>query len=257
MSANVRYPVQALRELFQNQRIATIEQLKQHLGTDVDVTVFRKLKGLSYHTSYSHNGRYYTIAEIARFDELGLWSYRSVWFSQHGTLLNTCQVLVETSDTGYFASELKELLHVEVKHALRKLVEQGHLSREQVQNRWLYCSSDPYRRQQQCHGRHVAEVSGLPSQPLPESASGGLTDDVKAAIIIFFSLLDEKLRRLYAGLEALKWGHGGNRRIADLLGLDEKTVARGRRELLEGGVTVERVRKPGGGRPSVKKGPQQ
>lgn len=254
MSSTVLYPVQAIRELFQAQRIATIEQLKRHLGTDVEVTVFRKLKELSYHTSYSHNGRYYTLAEIAHFDELGLWSCRSVWFSRHGTLLRTCQVLVETSDAGYFASELKELLHVEVKHALRKLVEQGHLTREQVQNRWLYCSTDPHRRQQQRHARQVSEMGGVPSHPLYEEV---LADDVKAAIIIFFSLLDEKLRRLYAGLEALKWGNGGTRRIADLLGLDEKTVARGRRELLEGGITSERVRKPGGGRPSVKKGPQQ
>ena len=254
MSPIVRYPVQALRELFQSQRIATMEQLKQHLGTDVEVTVFRKLKELFYHASYSHNGRYYTLSEIAHFDELGLWSYRSVWFSRHGTLLRTSQVLVETSDAGYFATELKELLHVEVKHALRKLVERGHLAREQVQNRWLYCSADPHRRQQQRHARHVAEVGGLPLRPLSEEV---LADEVKAAIIIFFSLLDEKLRRLYAGLEALKWGYGGNRRIADLLGLDEKTVARGRRELLEQGITADRVRRPGGGRPPIKKGRQE
>lgn len=253
MSAYVRYPIRALRELFHSQRIATMEQLKQHLGTEVEVTVFRKLKELSYHSSYSHNGRYYTLADIARFDEMGLWSHRSVWFSRHGTLLHSAQVLVETSDAGYFASELKEVLHVEVKHALRKLVEQGRLAREKVQNRWLYCSTDLYRRKQQRHARHLAEVGGLHRRPLSEEV---LADEVKAAIIIFFSLLDEKLRRLYAGLEALKWGHGGNRRIADLLGLDEKTVARGRRELLGQEIVAGRVRSPGGGRPPAKKGHQ-
>jgi hypothetical protein len=254
MSPTVRYHTEALRELFHGQRIATMEQLKQHLGTDVDITVFRKLKELSYATSYSHNGRYYTLAEITRFDELGLWSYRSVRFSQHGTLLRTAQMLVETSHAGYFGSELKEILHVEVKHALRKLVEQGHLAREQVQNRWLYCSPDPQRRQQQRHTRHMTEGIELPPRSLSDEV---LADEIKAAIIIFFSLLDEKLRRLYAGLEAMKWGHGGNRRIANLLGLDEKTVALGRRELLEQAITADRVRRPGGGRHSVKKGHQQ
>jgi hypothetical protein len=29
------------------------------LGTEADITVFRKLKELSYHTSYSHRGRFY------------------------------------------------------------------------------------------------------------------------------------------------------------------------------------------------------
>ena len=57
---------------------ATISQLKDALGTSADATVFRKLKELSYRTSYSHRGGYYTLDEIARFSELGLWSFPSV-----------------------------------------------------------------------------------------------------------------------------------------------------------------------------------
>lgn len=68
--------------------------LKRALGTDVDLTVFRKLRDLAYHTSYSHRGRYYTLDKIARFDELGLWSLGSVWFSKHGTLVRTAEILV-------------------------------------------------------------------------------------------------------------------------------------------------------------------
>ena len=52
------------------------------------------------HTSYSHRGRYYTLDRIAKFDELGLWSYRDVWFSIHWTLLSTVAALVETADSG-------------------------------------------------------------------------------------------------------------------------------------------------------------
>lgn len=33
---------------------------------------------------------------------------------------------------------------------------------------------------------------------------GRITDKVKAAIVLFLSLLDERQRRIYAGLEALK-----------------------------------------------------
>ncbi len=251
MTARIRYSAKDLRKLLLTQRIATMEQLKHHIGTAVDITVFRKLKELSYYTSYSHNGRYYTLEEIARFDEHGLWSFNSVWFSCHGTLGRTAQVLVETSDAGYFTYELKAILHSEPKHALRRLVEQGKLLRERVQGRWLYCSLDPHSYRQQLAARRAKEE-------VPKSLSEEvLTDEVKASIVIFFSLLDEKLQRLYAGLEALKWGHGGTRRIAALLGLNEKTVARGRQELLEQNVEVERVRRSGGGRKSVKRGHQE
>jgi hypothetical protein len=80
-----------------------------------------------------------------------------------------------------------------------------------------------------------------------------LPDELRAAIVLFFSLLDEKQRRLYAGLEALKTGRGGDARIAELLGLDTGTVSRGRRELLTQDVELDRVRSAGGGRKSMEK----
>ena len=85
----------------------------------------------------------------------------------------------------------------------------------------------------------------------PEEAN--MTDKVKAAIVLFLSLLDEQQRRIYAGLEALKVGRGGDRWIAELLELNPATVARGRRELLSGKVLVDRTRKSGGGRKAYEK----
>src|ERR1019366_10271473 len=78
-------------------------------------------------------------------------------------------------------------------------------------------------------------------------------DDLAAAMVLFYSLLDEQQRRLYAGLESLEWGHGGDQRRARLFGLDPDTIARGRLELLSGQVLQERVRRVGGGRPRVEK----
>lgn len=244
MAPKVRYQAETLRDLLLEQSIATIDELKAALGTDTDLTVLRKLKERGYHTSYSHRGKYYTLSEIARFDELGLWSFNTAWFSKHGTLIKTVEVLVETSDSGYYASELECILQVSVKDALRKLYEQKILSREKINNRYLYLSADPYRREKQltCRGDEEGDSEDV------------FPDELKAAVVIFFSLLDERKRRLYAGLESLKWGHGGDRRIALLLGLDEKTVAKGRQELLSEDLDYAGVRRPGGGRRPLKKG---
>ncbi len=91
-----------LRSLLLRNKIATLDELKQALGATVDVTVFRKLKSLDYFTSYSHRGRYYTLREIARFDDNGLWSQATVWFSRFGTLLATAEAFVNHSPRGYF-----------------------------------------------------------------------------------------------------------------------------------------------------------
>lgn len=237
-----------LTQLFQKQKIATMPELKRALGTDVDVTVFRKLKPLGYRTSYSHRGCYYTLDAVAQFDERGLWTCRSVYFSSQGTLIRTAQALVESSEAGFLASELDKLLHVANKDVLRKLVQQGRLARQRISGHYVYCACDPQKRTQQLLARRVSDQS-----PLAPPQSTTPSDELKAAVVLFLSLLDERQRRCYAGLESLRWGYGGDRRVADLLGMDVATIARGRRDLQEGNVEVERVRRAGGGRKPIKK----
>jgi hypothetical protein len=79
----------------------------------------------------------------------------------------------------------------------------------------------------------------------------GISNELRAAIVLFASLLDEQQRRLYAGLESLQLG--SDRQIAELLGLDPHTVAKGRRQLLAQEVNAERVRAEGGGRKPLEK----
>src|SRR5262252_10261046 len=100
-------------------KIADLSQLKRVLGTHTSLTVFRKLKPLHPITSYTHRGRFYTLAQIANFGERGLWSHQAVWFSRHGTLLATVEATVNRSLNGYYAAELADELHVEVQEPLR------------------------------------------------------------------------------------------------------------------------------------------
>ncbi|ODS33395.1 MAG: hypothetical protein SCARUB_01432 [Candidatus Scalindua rubra] len=59
--------------------------------------------------------------------------------------------------------------------------------------------------------------------------------------------------RLYLGLESMKLGRGGDHKISQLTGVNVKTIAKGRQELLIKNITPERIRKVGAGRPSIKK----
>jgi hypothetical protein len=72
---------------------------------------------------------------------------------------------------------------------------------------------------------------------------------------LLLSRLDEQQRRWYVALEAERIGHGGDRLLAQITGLDEKTIRRGREELKAelAQRPTERVRLPGGGRPPVEK----
>jgi len=239
---SVRFALQPLRELFQRLHAVTMPEMKTALGTAVDVTVFRKLAGLPYRTSCSHRGAFYTLDAIAQFDEGGLWRCRGALFSRHGTLLDTVDAWVSAAPAGYFASELEAVLQLSVKDALRQLVDQGRLHRQAEGRLYLYTARNRTRRQEQEAARQAQLQARDPEE-----------EKLRAAIALFYSLLDEQQRRLYAGLESLKRGHGGDQQMAQWLGLDAATVARGRRELLAGEVQRERVRRPGGGRPRAEK----
>jgi hypothetical protein len=72
---------------------------------------------------------------------------------------------------------------------------------------------------------------------------------------LLLSRLDEPQRRWYAAVEANRLGHGGARLVAQITGLDEKTIRRGQEEVAGSlaDVPITRQRRPGGGRPPVEK----
>ncbi len=246
-----QYHAKKLAAFFRRHKIATLDELQKALGDPTKRTVFRKLEQLSYLSSYSHRGKYYTLHGIAKFNTKGLWCCRSVWFSRLGNLIETVRALVDQSEAGYNAFDLKVALHVEVKHPLVQLVRAGELKRDKVQGRFVYFSANAaqHRRQQKHQrGKQRQQLATLVVTN-PDLAA----EEAKAVVLLFLSTLDERQRRLYAGLEALKLGHGGDHHIADLLSMHPQTVARGRQELVEGDWDPDRLRTPGGGRPSVKK----
>jgi hypothetical protein len=88
--------------------------------------------------------------------------------------------------------------------------------------------------------------------------------EIEEAMRQFYAGLNEKDRRLYAGIEALKFGRGGKKYIAQVLGCSRNTVSKGALEAsgLSSREVHEhigqekrkpRTRKPGGGRHSYEK----
>jgi predicted ArsR family transcriptional regulator len=68
------------------------------------------------------------------------------------------------------------------------------------------------------------------------------------------AMLDERQRRLFAGLLAMRRGHGGILQLAEITGLSRTTIRRGIAELRRrGGLAARRIRKPGGGRKLLEK----
>ena len=193
-----QYPSKRLLPLFHKQKIATLSELKATLGSKCTMTVFRKLSELTYLTSCSHGGSYYSLKRIARFDHRGLWFFDSVVFSSVGTLAATLTRLVERSDEGLSAKEIHELLGINPNAALLALLSQKKITREKILGVFVYFSlANATRKKQELHRKgSVDRIDAI--RLVPEI----LLNELKAAIILFYSTLDEQQRRLYAGLES-------------------------------------------------------
>jgi hypothetical protein len=146
------YRTSRLIRWFEKMRILAWERIAQALGNPSRITVFRKLAQLGARASYSHRGRYHTLDRLATYDKNGLWSFRGVRFSRHGTLEETITYLVEHSREGYFAWELEVLVQVRVHNALARLYAAQRLDREQLVDQYLYLS--PTGGQGQLERRH-------------------------------------------------------------------------------------------------------
>lgn len=196
---------------FSKKKVLTFDDISMALGTTVKMTIFRKLKQLSYCSSYSHAGKYYTLNEIPVFDKNGLWSFKRIHFSRNGSLMSTIIYIAGCSENGYFASEIKKILKVRVQEALYKLYLNQRVHREQIGGEYLYLSIGRWEQQL---------VAGYDSA------------EVRSVLPLFLSTLKEKQRRLYVGFESIKLGRGGDTIMSRVTGMNIKTIARGREELL-------------------------
>jgi len=157
MSVAAKY-VSRLNQLFRRKRAALLDDLRAALGTASRTTIFRILKAVGYFTSYSHAGRFYTLRRIPKFDRLGLWSWRGIGFSSHGTLRATSVFLIEQSEAGQTHEELQHQLGLRVHDTLRSLVQEGIITRERFEDIYVYLSADPKKATTQMAARQELHI---------------------------------------------------------------------------------------------------
>lgn len=134
-------PAQRLSSLFQRSPILDVGDLERALPGRSRRSLYRDLGALDYLTSYTHAGGYYTLRELASFDQDGLWMHQGVGFSVHGTLKATCHHMVEVAVAGRTHGELALPLRVRVHNTLLDLVHERGISRQSVGPTFLYVSA--------------------------------------------------------------------------------------------------------------------
>lgn len=170
---------ETLVDLFTSETVVDLPRIQEALGGVSSMTAFRYLKQIPYRRSYNHNGRYYCLHELLRYDRLGLRSVGDVHFSVDGSLGQTVRRLVYEMEAGATHRELQEQLRVRVHNTLLTLLRRGEIERERLAQLYVYLHRDAAIREGQIQRRSALLDSGQTAR-----VEAGIPDEIVIEVLL-------------------------------------------------------------------------
>jgi len=158
-------PIQDMLALFEQHPCWRIGAIAEALHYAVP-SVRRFLSQTGYHSSFTHNGVWYTLRSIPRFNRKGLWFHQDIGFSKAGPLTATIVALIQKSQAGMTAEEVGDILRCRCHSVLVNLYRQGRLQRQKQGRSYIYFAGDPQTANSQRRAKMLREASAkhLPAE---------------------------------------------------------------------------------------------
>ena len=163
------FSVDRLVQLFLRRKCWKIDELSQALGCSI-ISIRRLLKRAGYFSSYTHNGKWYTLSSIPVFNTNGIWLYGDIGFSKQGTLTKTIIYHVNKSSAGLSARDLAELFHHPCHAVLTIMYKAKQIDRVKLTSEYTYLSRDKSVNQLQ-HNHLKSRVVEETAHPLSTQAA--------------------------------------------------------------------------------------
>jgi hypothetical protein len=144
--------VTELKELFKKNIVMDIDDLMKQTSSS-KITVFRNLKDIGYTTSYNRNVKYYTLLEIAKFDNSGIFEHKGILFFRDGGIQELVIKEIDSSEKGYTSEELSNKIRTRVSNQLHQFVRKGLIIRKKYTDLYVYYSIDNATQQKQISNR--------------------------------------------------------------------------------------------------------
>lgn len=151
-----------IEDHFIENKVLTLQNLSRYLSVSVR-TIQRMIRPLDTIRSYDHNGRYFSLEKLARFNSMGIWEYKNIHFSKFGTLKNTLVAIINNSSQGMDTTQIKDALGVDTRSFLFQYKDISGIKREKIGDHYVYFSSEQEKFSRQLSNRKQGLAS--PTQP--------------------------------------------------------------------------------------------
>lgn len=129
-----------LEQLFNKEKCWTMKDLCRSLNYS-GRSVQRLLKDIGYYSSFTHNGKWYTLQITPEFDVNGLWFYQDIGFSKCRHLTSTILYLIENSVNGLTANNLSKMLSTSCPPILNRIFTSKKVDRIKTSRGFVYIST--------------------------------------------------------------------------------------------------------------------
>lgn len=106
------------------------------------VTLRRDVGALHAITSYTHQGRFITFEDIAKFDDRGIWFYKGIGFTRYENSLELIRELISASKGGITREQLEDILRIQIGQQIQTLLRRDELYRVKVGKKYIYLSEE-------------------------------------------------------------------------------------------------------------------
>lgn len=142
----VKITAEIIQKIFEDKHIHSSEYLKKHFGCTFQC-IWDNLRKVGYYSSFTHNSKYYTLADIPEFDDNDVWFYADpevgeIGFTKKKTASNLIISLINSNETGMTEYEIREIMKIRVSNQLNVLVKKSKIRRLKIGNKCYYFSTD-------------------------------------------------------------------------------------------------------------------
>lgn len=145
--------IDVLQKLFEDKLICSSDYLKQYFGCSYQC-LWDHLKKMGYYSSFTHNSKYYTLANIPEFDDHDIWFHADpevgeVGFTKKKTASQLILSLINSSPTGLTQDSMKKIMKIRISNQLSMLVKQSKIRKRKIANTCYYFSINQHQYHEQ------------------------------------------------------------------------------------------------------------
>ena len=134
-----------MQNLFDQKQIWSSQQLIAHFDCTFQC-LWRNLRHIKYFTSYTHNAKYFTIANIPEFDKNGIWFFDDpvigkVGFTKYFSANKLIVSLITSSTSGMCENEISAVTKIRVFNQLNTLSKKSIIKKLKLGGRYRYFSN--------------------------------------------------------------------------------------------------------------------